>query len=335
MHGVKIPLPIKIIKVQHLSERQDVYDMEIPETHCYFANNVLIHNCTFCVNTILPNYNKWRVRPIDAVRKEIKIAKEVLKADEIGFRDENFFIDKKRALEIAKICHEYGLKWEANCRANYFREGFIDTEYLEQLEKTGCIGFGIGAESGSNRILKNIKKAITTDDIIRSAEMLSHTNMTGLYSFMTGFPTETKEEMMMTVNLMKKLVKINNRIFFSNLAILRPYFGAEVYNECLTYGYKDPESLDGWAGEDLVSFRGAKDLNEYPWIKKQDASFVYAISLYTQFGLTPLKLAPSKGIWFFTILSKIRLKLNFWHFPYEYKIFLWLKDQVDKRWNSR
>ena len=287
------------------------------------------YQCTFCVNTILPNYNKWRVRPIDSVREEIRVAKEELHADEIAFRDENFFIDKNRALEIAKICKEYGLKWEANCRANYFRDNFIDKEYLKQLEENGCIGFGIGAESGTNRILKKLKKAITTDDIIRSAEMLSHTKITGLYSFMTGIPTETKKEMMNTVNIMKKLVSIHDKIFFSNVAILRPYIGSEIYKECLTYGYKDPTSLIGWANEDLVSFRGAKDLSDYPWIKKKDANFVYAISLYTQFGLTPLNLAPSKGIWFFTLLSKIRLKLNFWYLPYEYKIFLWIKKQVE------
>ena len=34
-----------IVSVERLTDRQDVYNMEVDDTECYFANEVLIHNC--------------------------------------------------------------------------------------------------------------------------------------------------------------------------------------------------------------------------------------------------------------------------------------------------
>ena len=36
---------MKITKITELTEKFDKYDLEIAETECYFANNILVHNC--------------------------------------------------------------------------------------------------------------------------------------------------------------------------------------------------------------------------------------------------------------------------------------------------
>lgn len=35
----------KKLKIEYLSSKEDVYDITVPETHCFFANSILVHNC--------------------------------------------------------------------------------------------------------------------------------------------------------------------------------------------------------------------------------------------------------------------------------------------------
>ena len=34
-----------MIKINKLTEKQDVYDIQVPETSCFYGNNILVHNC--------------------------------------------------------------------------------------------------------------------------------------------------------------------------------------------------------------------------------------------------------------------------------------------------
>lgn len=34
-----------MIKIKKLKEKEDVYDIQVPETSCFYANNILVHNC--------------------------------------------------------------------------------------------------------------------------------------------------------------------------------------------------------------------------------------------------------------------------------------------------
>lgn len=60
------------------------------------------HSCTFCINNILPRWQKWRMKSPKRVLQELEDAKNKFDMDFIIFRDENFFLDKKRAKEICE-----------------------------------------------------------------------------------------------------------------------------------------------------------------------------------------------------------------------------------------
>ena len=34
-----------MIKITKLDKKEDVYDIQVPETQCFYANNILVHNC--------------------------------------------------------------------------------------------------------------------------------------------------------------------------------------------------------------------------------------------------------------------------------------------------
>ena len=67
------------------------------------------------------------------------------------------------------------------------------------------------------------------------------------YSFITGFPTETMDDVKATINLMLTLVKENSNARVSPLYNFIPYPGTELFDVAVKHGYVPPDKLEGWS----------------------------------------------------------------------------------------
>ncbi|PIR12733.1 hypothetical protein COV49_04345 [Candidatus Falkowbacteria bacterium CG11_big_fil_rev_8_21_14_0_20_39_10] len=294
------------------------------------------HQCTFCINAILKN--KWRPRSAEQVLKDLEIikSKECFSArggsasggknKKLRFWDENFFVDINRAKIIIKGMIDQGLSrpWETTVRANYLRVGMIDNEFMALLKKSGCYLLSFGAESGCPRILKKIKKDISPEDILRSAEMSLRHGIIPQYSFMIGLPGETKSDMMATLRLIDKLLKLSDKIQILGPQAFRPYPGSELYNECLESGWQAPDTLEEWAKlvKNELNYLTVKN---FPWVRHKD--FVESMEAYVRFGAHSIKSAMGStvkaGKWLklgFVLICKLRWKLKFFWWPVEFKL---------------
>ncbi len=274
------------------------------------------HRCAFCINYLERDYNQWRGRSPKLVLDEVRELKNKYKLNAVSFRDENFFFNKHHAEDIIDGLDELDIRWFANVRADYFNEKHVSDDLLKKARKAGAGYFGLGAESGVNRILKILCKDITVDQTIFTAKQMNKNDIAISYSFIIGIPGETKQDMMETVKLMKKLKSICRHSIFSGPQILRPYPGGALYDLCINNGYKQPVSLEEWALQERGKF-GELSLNNYPWIS--NPSLVSALSTYVPVALNydfMKNLDLKRKI--YTFISSIRLKLNFWLFPYEY-----------------
>lgn len=278
------------------------------------------NRCSFCINYVEKNYNIWRGKSPHLVLGEIKELKERFRLNAISFRDENFFVDKKHSEDIINGLSGLGIRWFANIRADYFHEGHISGEFLKKARESGAAYLGVGAESGVERILKMLCKDITVRQIIYTAEQMNKYDIVASYSFIIGVPGENRKDMLTTVDLMKKLKKTCPRSIFSGPQILRPYPGGSLYDLCVKNGYHSPASLEEWASEETGKF-GELSLKNYPWI--DNPSFVIALSTYVPAALNydfMKELDLKRKIYAF--ISKLRLKFNFWLFPYEYMVMM-------------
>lgn len=284
------------------------------------------HQCTFCINAILKN--RWRQRTAEQVIKDLEIIKEkdYFKDKKLRFWDENFFVDINRAKKIIDGMLEKNLvmPWETTIRANYVRDGMVDDEFLKKLKRAGCYLLSFGAESGSPRILTKIKKHITPEDILRSARMCVRNGIIPQYSFMIGLPGEKKEDMMMTLDVIDKLVKISPDVQILGPQAFRPYPGSTLYEECVASGWVAPASIEEWVkvSEHQLSFM---DIQNFPWLEDKD--FVESMEAYVRFGAMPIKSAMGSSISAnkiiklgFILLCKLRWKLKFFAFPFEFKL---------------
>lgn len=65
----------------------------------------------------------------------------------------------------------------------------------------------IGAQSGSEKILKEIQRGHTTEDIYNALDTCFRHNIKPLVDIIVGFPTETEEEQFKTLELAKYVVE--------------------------------------------------------------------------------------------------------------------------------
>lgn len=222
-------------------------------------------NCAFCYNNLF-NKNKWRTWSIDAVVEDIKFLKDNYHIDAIKFYDDNFFVNKYRALEILEK-----IKLPAHLE---IRIDSITEEIAVKLKEYRVFDMLIGVESGSNRLLTLIDKRFTVDKVMEAIKIIAKYDLPAAYSVIVGLPTETKEEFESTIDLLYKIYKIHPRAVFTLGAYL-PYPGSKMYDFALENGFKPPVKTEDWGKID----RFRKDFNS-PWVNVKE---VWRIREYFKF----------------------------------------------------
>jgi len=194
-------------------------------------------NCQFCYNLVFNN-RRWRSHSADKLIANLKPIIEKYKIQAIRFLDDNFFVDKERAFAIAR---GLGLPYFADSRVE-----FVDEKFVVNLKATKCQEIMFGFESGSDRILREVvQKGTTTQNIVRAVTLLKGSGIMASGSIVFGLPSETKEEYKETMNLIIKLLEINNNLAFTCGWFL-PYPGTGLYEKAKEAGFTPPEKLEDW-----------------------------------------------------------------------------------------
>jgi anaerobic magnesium-protoporphyrin IX monomethyl ester cyclase len=141
--------------------------------------------CGYCFNQAV-NKRRFRAQSAQRVISEIHDLKERLGITGVLFEDDNFFTDKRRALEIVR---SMSIPWTSTMRVDDLAEGGED--FVKTLAQSRCIELRFGAESGSQRVLDLLTKDITVDQIRRTAELCGKHGIKAVFMFMYGFPCQT------------------------------------------------------------------------------------------------------------------------------------------------
>ena len=125
------------------------------------------------------------------------------------------------------IDEKLGMKWKCEARADH-----LDEEICELMHEAGCERVKIGFESGSNRILSQIKKLETREEMLKGAAMLKKAKVPFSGYFMAGFPGETDDDVRETIDFAKKV-----EADYYSLSVLAPYYGTELYEQLVENGH--------------------------------------------------------------------------------------------------
>ena len=210
------------------------------------------YQCTYCCNPLLFK-QKWRSMSVERTFREVKALVDEYDIDGIVFHDENFLSNPKRALKIAELINGQ-FSWGIQCRMDSLLN--IDVKKLSEM---GLKMIQPGIESGSERILKFIRKGETKEVMDLSNQALAKTDIIPNYNFMIGFPGETYADLMESVDFALKLMDDNANAEISGFYIFVPYPGTEMFELAVKEGFAPPKDLIGWSKFD-------RHHNETPWI---------------------------------------------------------------------
>lgn len=257
-----IEVPYHLINVEDYILKHGKKVRESERSFDVFSSRGCPHRCAFCYRLD----RGWRPLKAERVVKEIAFLAEKYKIDAISFKDDNFFVDAKR---VGEICNgltkgKTDIKWRSNCRANYFAK--YSDEFIDVLVKSGCTKVTFGIETGSPKIMELINKDVTYDDVMKTSEKMKKHNIDVGYYFVVGFPHETKEDMVLTYKLMKKLLD-ENKSAETYLFRYTPYPGTTFYEETIKLGFEPPKTLRGWTKHEF-------DKLKTPWLSKKDLVFL-------------------------------------------------------------
>jgi len=203
--------------------------------------------CGYCYNLQF-NHRLWKSMSPQRVVNNIKELVNSFGIDSVFLLDDNFFVNRKRVEEIFELLDGESLKiniHNANCRVDYLA-GY-DQEFLNMLHKGGVTQLFVGVESGSDKVLKKMKKDITVEQVLTVNQKLKAAGILPVYSFMAGFAFEEVEEVKQTLGLMTRLIDEYPQALLYKLSLYMPYPGTELYDQCLSEAMSFPENLEGWA----------------------------------------------------------------------------------------
>jgi len=240
---------IKGIDLNPLGNPPDINKMPIPdydliETKKY--NNFFIstsrgcpYKCTFCYNSSGCDIVKpYRNLTYENSVKLIEYLATKYKKRTFTIIDDNFPSDREKIKKMSFELKKMGLKFDALSRANY-----CDLETLSYMKKAGCWQVQIGVESGSQRILNFIKKGTSVE---MNANAIKNCKKVGIVvhtAFMLGLPTETIEEIKMTLNFIKK-----TKPDLGGAGIFQPLPKTKLWDYCIEKKLiKEPQSVEEWA----------------------------------------------------------------------------------------
>jgi len=249
--------------------------------------------CTFCAG-FQTTGRKMRRKSPEKVLEEMEFLYNDYGVREFHIEDDNFTFQKDYVMKVAQGILDLDLKIFWAC-PNGIRLDKVDREMLVLMEKSGCYSIGVGIESGSDRVLKSIKKKLNIEEIEKKISLIKETtdiHITGF--FLLGYPGETEEDIEKTLSFSKRL-KLDKASF----SPVMPLPGSEIY-----YEWKKKVGTDGANWDKflyyqivpLVSDISEKKLKRY--IKKA------VIGFYTRFSVITGILKEIKSFYQFKVVLK-------------------------------
>ena len=120
----------------------------------------------------------------------------------VYYREDNFTCNKKRLIELCELMIKNNVNLEFACES---RVDTVDYETMKLMKDAGCVGFYVGVESLSNRMLDIYNKGVTSDQTIEFFENANKLGIKTAASMIKGHPEETVEDIRIQNRLIHKL----------------------------------------------------------------------------------------------------------------------------------
>ncbi len=207
------------------------------------------YKCIFCgAPRILGK--RWRKRSVQGMMEELNYWYERGYRN-YYFNDSNFAVDKTRVWDFCEEVIKRSL--DVHFTSDGLRCDHVNRRLLQQMRRAGFTNLTFGAESGSNKVLRYLKKGETREQIESAVAAATDLRFHVTLFFLIGSPGEDMKDVKQSFQL---ALKYNvDRVYFFNLT---PIPGTEFYDWAVAHGYLDesegryPEGNFGFSSKALL-----------------------------------------------------------------------------------
>ena len=155
--------------------------------------------CDFCSRPIFGN--TFRSRTASNIVQEVE-AVQKLGYQRVWFADDCFTLNRGRLMEICEELNRRNVMigWECLSRVDT-----VDLSVAEKMKNARCVRVFFGIESGNNGILKIMKKQATVEQARKAVHIFKRTGIQVGAFFILGYPGESEETILDTVNFASSL----------------------------------------------------------------------------------------------------------------------------------
>ncbi len=202
--------------------------------------------CTFCYRMD----KGFRPRNDEGIIEEIKLLKKDYGITYIIFSDELLMSSSERTKTLCEkfIKSDLNIKWSCNGRLNY-----ASPEVLDLMKRSGCVFINYGIEAMDDQVLKNMKKGLTTKQIIKGVEATLKSGISPGLNIIFGNIGDNKKTLNNGVDFLLKYVDTAQ---MRTIRPVTPYPGSPLYYHAIEQGLiKDCEDFyeNKHTNSDLVS----------------------------------------------------------------------------------
>ena len=157
-------------------------------------------NCSFCsVKKIWGR--RYTYFSSDRVLDDLLYVKS-LGGRSIYFREDNFTCKTDRIVEICEGMLNANINMEWMCES---RVDTVDMETMKLMKRAGCIGFYVGVEHLSQKMLDVFNKGVTVDQILTFFDRANSLGIKTAASLIKGHPEESSEDLTIQRTLLPRL----------------------------------------------------------------------------------------------------------------------------------
>ena len=203
-------------------------------------------NCAYChiakeiKGSMSGEIGRFRIKSDERVLEELDILKNKIGVKQVFIEDDSIFGMKKRAIRMLKKISGFGLDILDVNGVNVIhllKKGKPDIEVIELLAEVGFTDIVLPFESAHQRIIKkwcSNKWQVDNIDVEGLVRAIKTAGIRVAANYMIGFPDETREEIMKTIDFAKENMKYG--LDASNFFLVMPLPGTPMFDYAIKNG---------------------------------------------------------------------------------------------------
>ena len=217
----------------------DKYTVSQPDSRYTFESGVCLsistsrgclYNCAFCASHGVYGHS-YRTRSPRHIVDEMEMLCRKYGVSRFFLVDESILVDAERAEAFAEeiLRRKLEVTFASNARVS---DPGVNVGTLAKLRKAGMVRVDFGVESGSQKILDDIRKGITVQQVVKAHEIARQAGMKTTSLMMVGHLEEGWEDIIDSLELLAR-IDTDYPVFGS----MTPYPGTEAYSKAFKEGW--------------------------------------------------------------------------------------------------